>query len=211
MQEQFTYRELSEKLDINIAKLKRWGREFLPPDYSAGQSQGVARVLTTDEAFILYLSGHLVSVVKYSIPETKKIMDLMVPYLREKKAMPSMLSMKELAKYDWEIRILFYPERDEVNLISEMCVNTIMYKEVEVPHKEFDVLRHRVEEHKIIEKVAKHHNNEYQKITENYVLKFLHISTTVLAFLSKVRGSEVIKEWVLEKEITEHFVHRDSE
>lgn len=70
----FSNRELSEKLDINLAKWKRWSRELLPPDPLGGLQSGYARQYNPAEAFIVYLGGHLIADLKYTIPECKQIL-----------------------------------------------------------------------------------------------------------------------------------------
>jgi hypothetical protein len=69
----FTNRKLAERLGINLAKWKRWSREFLPPDPLGGLQSGYARQYRPDEAFTVYLGGHLVANGKFSIPEAKQI------------------------------------------------------------------------------------------------------------------------------------------
>lgn len=69
----FTNRELSQRLGINLAKWKRWSREFLPPDPLGGLQSGYARQYNPNEAFTVHLGGHLVAVCKFSIPEAKQI------------------------------------------------------------------------------------------------------------------------------------------
>jgi len=71
----FTNRELSLKLAINLAKWKRWSREFLPPDPLGGMQSGYARQYNSDEAFTVYLGGLLVSDLKFTIPEAKQILN----------------------------------------------------------------------------------------------------------------------------------------
>ena len=70
----FTNRELSHNLDINLARWKRWSREFLPPDPLGGLQSGYARQYSPNEAFTVHLGGHLVSNFKFSIPEAKQIL-----------------------------------------------------------------------------------------------------------------------------------------
>jgi hypothetical protein len=67
-------RELSQKLGVNIAKWKRWSREFLPPDPLGGLQSGYARQYNLDDALTVYLGGYLVSELKFSIPEAKRIL-----------------------------------------------------------------------------------------------------------------------------------------
>ena len=70
----YTNRELADRLSINLAKWKRWSREFLPPDPLGGMQSGYTRQYSIDDAFTVYLGGHLVSALKYTIPESKTIL-----------------------------------------------------------------------------------------------------------------------------------------
>ena len=67
-------REISSRLGINFAKWKRWVREFLPPDPSAAMQSGHTRYYSPNEAFLVFLGGHLVGDMKFSIPEARQIL-----------------------------------------------------------------------------------------------------------------------------------------
>lgn len=79
----FTNRELSSRLDINPARWKRWSREFLPPDPLAGRQSGYARQYYLNDAFIVYLGGHLVAALRLSIPEARRMLSDLQAWLRE--------------------------------------------------------------------------------------------------------------------------------
>lgn len=66
-------RELSASLGIRLSRWKRWSREFLPPDPLGGLQSGFARQYSLSEAFQVYLGGHLVADLKFSVPESKII------------------------------------------------------------------------------------------------------------------------------------------
>lgn len=70
----YTNKELSQKFNVNLARWKRWSREFLPPDPLGGLQSGYARQYSLDDAFKVVLGGHLVGDLKFSIPETKQIL-----------------------------------------------------------------------------------------------------------------------------------------
>ena len=70
----YTNKELSNKFNVNLARWKRWSREFLAPDPLGGLQSGYARQYNPDEAFTVVLGGHLVRDLKFSIPETKQIL-----------------------------------------------------------------------------------------------------------------------------------------
>jgi hypothetical protein len=71
----YSNKELSSIFSINLAKWKRWSREFLPPDPLGGLQSGYARQYNLDEAFTVFLGGHLVGDLKFTIPESKQILD----------------------------------------------------------------------------------------------------------------------------------------
>lgn len=78
----FNSRLLSEKLGINLAKWKRWSRDFLPPDPLGGLQSGVARQFHMKDAFKVYLGGYLVSELKFTIPEAQKALKALSPWLK---------------------------------------------------------------------------------------------------------------------------------
>jgi len=70
-------------LNVHLAKWKRWSREFLPPDPLGGLQSGYARQYNPDEGFTVYLGGHLVGEMKYTIPEAKRILNDLRGWLGE--------------------------------------------------------------------------------------------------------------------------------
>ena len=70
----FFNRDLARRFDLNLARWKRWSREFLPPDPLGGMQSGFARQYSIKDAFTVLLGGHLVADLKFSIPETKQIL-----------------------------------------------------------------------------------------------------------------------------------------
>jgi len=80
----FTNRELSDRLGINLAKWKRWSREFLPPDPLGGMQSGYARQYTSNQAFTVFFGGHLVADLKFSIPEARQIIQDLNDWMSEK-------------------------------------------------------------------------------------------------------------------------------
>lgn len=70
----YTNRVLAHSFDTNLAKWKRWSREFLPPDPLGGMQSGFARQYHPDQALTVRLGGYLVSDLKFSIPEARRIL-----------------------------------------------------------------------------------------------------------------------------------------
>lgn len=74
---------LSLKLRINIAKWKRWSRDFLPPDPLGGLQSGVARQFNLRDVFKIYFGGYLVSELKFTIPEAVRILAELSPWFKK--------------------------------------------------------------------------------------------------------------------------------
>ena len=79
----YTAKELSQKFNVNLARLKRWSREFLPPDPLGGLQSGYARQYNPDEAFTVILGGHLVGDLKFTIPDARQIIQDLNEWLSE--------------------------------------------------------------------------------------------------------------------------------
>lgn len=79
----YTNREISEKLEINLARWKRWSRSFLPPDPLGGKQSGYARQYTFKDLFKVYLGGHLLSLLKLSVPDSLQVLTDLTPWLKK--------------------------------------------------------------------------------------------------------------------------------
>lgn len=74
-------RELAEKLNINLARWKRWSREFLPPDPLAGKQAGYARQYYLNDAFSVFMGGYLVGELGFSVPGARTVLADIEPWL----------------------------------------------------------------------------------------------------------------------------------
>ena len=79
----FSNRELAHLLGVHLAKWKRWSREFLPPDPLGGYRSGYARQYSPDDAWIVFVSGHLVAGLKFTIPEARQIIHDLHQWLQQ--------------------------------------------------------------------------------------------------------------------------------
>ena len=79
----YTNREISQKLEINLARWKRWSRSFLPPDPLGGMQSGFARQYTFKDLFKVYLGGHLLSHLKLSMPESRQVLSDLSPWMKK--------------------------------------------------------------------------------------------------------------------------------
>lgn len=77
----YSNRELSEKLGINLARWKRWSRDFLPPDPLGGLRSGYARQYSFKDLFKVYLGGYLLSHLNLTVAEAQRIVSDLSPWL----------------------------------------------------------------------------------------------------------------------------------
>jgi hypothetical protein len=80
----YTNRELSEKLEINLARWKRWSRSFLPPDPLGGMQSGYARQYAFKDLLKVFIGGYLLSHLKMSVPESRRVLADLSPWLKKK-------------------------------------------------------------------------------------------------------------------------------
>lgn len=101
-------KELSEILNVNLTKWKRWTREFLPPDPRAGLQSGLTREYTAGQIFEVYLAGALVGHLKFSIPDSRTILSDLRPWLMAKRFHPDSSFHRpdiEMEARRWQISI----------------------------------------------------------------------------------------------------------
>jgi hypothetical protein len=79
----YTNREISEKLEINLARWKRWSRSFLAPDPLGGMQSGYARQYVFKDLFKVFLGGHLLSHLKLSVAESRQVLSDLSPWLKK--------------------------------------------------------------------------------------------------------------------------------
>jgi hypothetical protein len=76
-----TNKELSEKLNIPITKVRRNTKEFLGEDPVAKRRTGFKRHFTINEAFFVYLGGFLVSHLGMSFQGARNTLEILKPWL----------------------------------------------------------------------------------------------------------------------------------
>jgi len=79
----FKSKDISVNLGINLAKWKRWSRDFLPPDPLGGLQSGVARQFNLRDVFKIYFGGYLVGNLSFTIPEAVRILSDLSPWLKK--------------------------------------------------------------------------------------------------------------------------------
>ncbi len=84
----FNARQLSSFFQVKLATWKRWSREFLPPDRKARMRSGRTRFFSSNQAFEVFLGAHLVSFLRYSIPEAREIIGGLKTWVRKNGVYP---------------------------------------------------------------------------------------------------------------------------
>lgn len=79
----YTNRELSEILDINLARWKRWSRYFLSPDPLGGMQSGYARQYLFKDLFKVFLGGHLLAHLKLPLAQSRRVVTDLSPWLSQ--------------------------------------------------------------------------------------------------------------------------------
>jgi hypothetical protein len=150
----FDSKYLSKKFNVNSAKWKRWAREFLPVDPLGGYQSGYARQFNCKDAFRVYLGGHLVSVLRFTIPEARQILADLEVWLKKQgfyamtqecqpgASVADHIYIYNLVnnKFAYAVRTIIERQSDTANIHSERYALSIigaasdLFAEAEIPH-----------------------------------------------------------------------------
>ena len=90
----------SESFKSPLTKVRRWTKEFLPPDMAAKRQAGIARMMTPNQAFRVFLGGHLVEVLGFKFSEARKILDGLQPWMNRLALWPDLPTEAQLSPTD---------------------------------------------------------------------------------------------------------------
>jgi len=79
---------LSERLDIPLTKIRRWTKEFLPPDPKATRRSGYTREFSNNDGFKIFLGGYLVSNLGFSFEDARKLIKFLMPWIEQNGLLP---------------------------------------------------------------------------------------------------------------------------
>jgi len=100
-------------LQAKLATWKRWSREFLPPDRKAGMRSGQTRLFSPSQVFEVYLGAHLVSFLRYSIPEARQIIGGLRTWLRKNGIYPGAPDVDpEAARRMKQLQVIIHQKDD---------------------------------------------------------------------------------------------------
>jgi DNA-binding transcriptional MerR regulator len=147
-----TIKQLSQKFGLNLAKVRRWSREFLPPDPKASMRSGYARELTMEDAFEVFLGGHLVSELGFQVYEAKQIIENLRDWIKSKGLYPGkaysearrnnsrihhvhIMRTLDGKNFFYEIRELLHiePDKKDIDIMVEKYRIAIMAPEGSLP------------------------------------------------------------------------------
>ncbi len=104
-----TNRDLFEAFEVIESTWKRWSREFLPPDPSAGKSKGKAREYNQDEAFMIWFGGQLLVAKQMSVVEAKDVVKALGIYMDNQGFIPietALDAMRESNDHSWGLVVI---------------------------------------------------------------------------------------------------------
>jgi hypothetical protein len=88
----FSNRQIAWIMDETQTKARRWAKEFLPPDPDKGLRSGRTRRHGLNEVFTVYLGGHLVSKMGFSVLEAKAILEDLAVWMEREGLYPEKTS-----------------------------------------------------------------------------------------------------------------------
>ena len=79
-----TNRILENATGFTHTQIKRWAVAFLKPDRASGQHSGIPRTYRLEQALRIFLGGYLVRDLKFTMDESKNILNDVTTWLKNK-------------------------------------------------------------------------------------------------------------------------------
>lgn len=183
---------MAEKLEIPITKIRRYTKEFLPPDPRATRRSGYTREFSENDGFMVFIGGYLVSTLGFSYNEARRFMEPLFMWMQRIGLLPDIpYSAKrdgidsEIIEY--EIRFISYKGNMDVNVFG-------ITKEIEIlnltPDKT-DVITRGGELAYVLYPL----NDDFSLLGHRdirFYTSTLPISDLLYAFLSAIRGEKYL-------------------
>jgi hypothetical protein len=93
-----TNKILADSLDIPLTRIRRWAKEYLPPDPKATRQSGYLREYSDKDGWFLYVSGMIMEATGFTFRKTQKLM--------EEKLKP------------WMLRVGLAPDNDDLPILK---------------------------------------------------------------------------------------------
>ncbi|MCP4744631.1 MAG: hypothetical protein GY874_00585 [Desulfobacteraceae bacterium] len=155
-------------------------REFLPPDPLGGLQSGYARQLSLKDAFYVFLGGVLVGSLKFTIPEARRILNDITPWLKA----TGLFSFSPALMYALPHKNSFHYHLGIMILNHEQFVYSLSIKPLKlVPGDELICLQKDADQ---LLPVAEGVDSP-QKILQAY--RVLNVSALYIEFLEKLKSS----------------------
>jgi hypothetical protein len=108
-----TNKTMADRLGIPLTRIRRWAKEFLPPDPRATRQSGYIREYTDNDGWFVYISGIIMDTTGLTFRQTSKVMDeVLKPWLLRMGLVPDLTGIKKLngieADIVWDVAVQFY-------------------------------------------------------------------------------------------------------
>jgi hypothetical protein len=164
-------KEISEKFEIPLTKVRRYSKKFLPADPVAIQHSGKAREHSINDAFKIYLAEHLIVDMGFLTEQAQNIMHELGPWLEHNGFFPENAP-----------GVVPVQEPTLIHIIRAGTPSGFFYKSVKLIHQkalEQDTI-HRYERNYIEEDIM-----ERPQVIDGINIHVLNISRLLEDFISK--------------------------
>jgi hypothetical protein len=185
-----TSKEYAEKTGVTLTTVKRWGREFLPPITEIDRAGKQVKVWTDDEAFKIYLGGHMVSELGFSVSETRIAINELWSWLKEHGLTPNLdgfyPSKEDFIIQEYE---LFAKPTNLRDGSYNYTLNGVAVAGEQSERNGVPVLKYEYVRKPIISKGASYTGYSDANI------RIIRITRILFDFFRQLQGSEVFEAW----------------
>ena len=160
-------KKIAEIFNLKLSKVRRWVREFLPPDEIAKRRSGYTRTISEADAWEVFFGGHiLVESNGYSIAESKKIIADLRDWIKSVGLYPG---FSKNQRDNFSISIEISKEWGQDYSFSYICKEILEY----IKNEETDIITERYRNSIIGETVSGRFYGSKQLNISDYFAEFM--------------------------------------
>lgn len=132
MEKGITNRLLADRLGFPYSSVRRWSKEFLGADSKARQRSGYRRLMSSDEAFKIFLLGHLIQNLGFAVDDAKQIVKDLEPWLKRKGIFPesNYAEIEPNCKADEKVKLYKIRIQRSTSGFSYIAIGEVGFEEI---------------------------------------------------------------------------------
>jgi len=200
-----TNKILADSMGVPLTRIRRWAKEYLPPDPKATRQSGYLREYSDNDGWFLFISGIIMDATGFTFRKTQKIMnEILKPWMFRVGLAPDIQDVPVVKGVDAYLQNNKYVLHFHINEQSvdkeippirvEGMVDSNLHKiMVDERGKEFAFINEKKITYWVTEPLTKRSVTDYYRLETVAPIK---ISSLLGAFIYSIFGSRRLDKWI---------------